>query len=269
MYESAGALASSGCSSSGQRVSGERSRRERRGHHVIVLHGDHIRLTMRATETARRDTAAWVERGLTILAALWLQIVGVVTSSVLHHILHAAPIAILAILPRSRWVRHTAALTGFLWVFMLSAISPMISHMLHRGVVFGEPGLAYTWLAPTMLVISAAWSAVNIAILAGMPRGWPLFALGQLVLGVMLALGQPWVAPLYEVPLERLLVGNLAWAAVLAAEVPLTLVVPWWLVRLLTRQREPALTGKNALWQAVYWVGFAACMVLGLLPQLN
>lgn len=220
----------------------------------------------RYSSTRAIARAEWV---LTACAVAWLQVIGVVTESVIHHVLHAIPIAVFLFLPRSTWVRHTASLAGFAWVFMLSFVTPMIRDVLTDGIVFVDRQHAYTWLAPVMLLISAAWSGLNAALLTGRPKRWALYALALLVIGVLLAHAPPWMRQLIELPLQRALEGRLLWVLIVVVEVPFVLALPWVLVRRLTQRPWPRLTSAVAAWQVAYWLTFLACMVVGMLPTLN
>lgn len=219
------------------------------------------------------DTAVhWapcVGRVLTVCAVLWLQVVGVVTESIVHHILHAVPLAILIVIPRTKWVLHTAALVGVAWILMLALITPMIHNALIDGLLFTQKRPPYTWLAPVMVLICAAWSAFNIAALRGRPHAWAGSCLGLVLLAVCLAIMQPWACAAYEIPLEHVLAGHLIWLVVLAIEVPLTLGIPWLVLRHMTQHPRPELTCRSIGWQAAYWAFFLAFIVLGLLPALN
>ncbi len=209
------------------------------------------------------------ERALALLAVLWLQLVGVVTHSVLHHVLHALPLAGLLVLPRTPWVRHTTALVGFAWVVMLSLMTPMIHDALTSGIVFTLRGRAYTWLAPGMVIICAAWTAMHVAILAGRPRRWPGYGLVLVACAVVLALTQPQVYAVFETPLQRVLDGHLVYLLAVLLEVPLVLGLPWVVLRRLTCPPRPPVTLRALCWQSAYWLVFVACMVTGLLPILN
>jgi hypothetical protein len=215
------------------------------------------------------SAAARWERVLAIAAVVWLQIVGVITDSIIHHILHAVPIILLAALPRSQWVRHTAALAGFIWLFMLALVSPMVHHALTRGIAWTTGAGAYTWLAPGMALLCAIWSSLNIAILGRRPRAWATAAAGLILVTILFAGLQPWCAPAFEVPLQRVLDGRYSWLAVLLMEIPLVLAIPWVLLTWRTAPPRPRFTRKAAMAHAAYWLLFLLCMVAGLHPVFN
>lgn len=225
---------------------------------------------LRARPRLRREHPVWagrIERLLAIAGVLWLQIVGVVTGTIAHHVLHAAPIVVLTVLHRSVCVRQTIALTGLAWIIMLALISPMIRETLLHGIVIGDRDRAFTWLAPGMTVISAAWAGLSIAILRHRVAEWAWWVLALLFAAILMALAQPWVATWYEIPLQRILDGEILWFGVLLIEVTASLMLPWWSLRLLT-PRQPV-TARGVCWQAAYWMFFLACMVLGLMPAVN
>ncbi len=211
----------------------------------------------------------WAELGFCALAVVWLQVVGVVTETVVHHILHALPIAVLLPLPRSRAYRLTAALTGCAWIFMLAAMTPMIHHSIIEGYLLRYPELSYTWLAPSMAAISAIWMALNLTLLSGQPRQFGWFVLGSLALTPALALLHPLISAAFEKPLEATLQGHHLWALLLAIELPLVLALPWWLAVRLTAQRDIRFSVGTGLWQIGYWAFFFSCMVGGILPVFN
>lgn len=201
--------------------------------------------------------------------ALWLLLVGVVTSTLIHHVLHAIPVAILAVMPRSPWVRHTAALTGLAWVLMLALLTPMIRDVLERGIHTDDPALAYTWLAPAMVAISALWAGLNAAILSSHPTRWWWYALFLLALAVVLAAVHPQVSGMFDAPLNRVLEGDVRWGLALLGELVLLLAIPWWALRSTWKHRGTRLTRRSAIGQIAYWLLFLTCMVTGLLPSLN
>ena len=99
------------------------------------------------------------------LAVAWLQLVGVMTESILHHVVHAMPLAVLLFPRRSPRVRFTAALAAFAWIFMLSSVTPMIHMSLVEGVLFQPHPPPFVWLAPGMTLICAVWLALNLVLL--------------------------------------------------------------------------------------------------------
>lgn len=208
-------------------------------------------------------------RILGFASAAWLQVVGFVTATVSHHVVHALPILVLALAPRGRWTRHNAALAGFAWVLMLSLLTPMIHDVLRGGVRFSTRGLAYTWLAPGMVLISAAWSAVNLTLLARAPRRMPAYFAWLVALGAVFGWTQPAVWPLFDACIEGVMRGNPTSVAVLAGWAVVLLPIPWFLVLCLTARPRQPMSGVGWAWAAAYWVFFVGCMVVGLLPALN
>lgn len=195
---------------------------------------------------------------------IWLQIVGLVTKTVLHHILHAIPLAVLGFIRGGYWTRHTRAMTGLAWVLMLSVFTPMIWHALSRGIVFTDRTLAYTWLAVGMLIIAAGWSAVSIAALIAQPSRWFLVLFTILLAGCAMAVIQPFLGSFLELPVSRVLSGQTRWMPVLGVEVFLVAGLIWGIVRLAVRPPRPPITLVVSLAQIIYWIAFIACMIVGL-----
>ena len=206
-----------------------------------------------------------LERIACVLLIGWLQVVGVVTHSVLHHILHAAPLAILLVVRPSPARHFTGLLAGYLWVFMLAVVTPMLYNALILGYLFnlGQP---YIWLAPVAAGLAAVWAAANVALLRRRPR-W--FAPGVLIgfaLTGLFAWAHPLLSRAFEFPLDRTLAGEYHWALVLLLETAVVLAVPSWCAARLS----PDLRVTRAFvgWQVAYWVFFVAAMVVGLLPAV-
>jgi len=197
----------------------------------------------------------------------WLQVVGVVTHSVVHHILHALPLVVLLVVRSSPARSVTALLAGYLWVFMLAAVTPMLHNALILGWVVSRPQLAYTWLAPVAAGLAVVWAAANAWLLR--PSRWTL-PVGVLV-GTGLTLGlaavHPYISTAFEYPLERTFAGEYWWAAVLLLETAVVLAVPAWGAFRLGQLPRP--TWRFAVWQVAFWVFFVAMMVAGLLPAFN
>lgn len=120
-----------------------------------------------------------------------------------HYVLHALPLALLAVLPRRPWIRHVAAMAGLMWIVMLSLLWPMIPGAMREGIRIGERLLAHTWLAITRLLLAAAWSAVNLSWLSGRTSRWPVWMLAIDVTGVVLGWMQPISRSLFEAPVTR------------------------------------------------------------------
>ncbi|MBN1534781.1 MAG: hypothetical protein JXA20_19070, partial [Spirochaetes bacterium] len=92
-------------------------------------------MTATCDNDSRSGCLPLLERAAGIMAVAWLQLVGIISGTVLHHVLHALPLFVLLTIPRTRALRLTAALAGFIWVFMLSAITPMVHDSLVRGLI--------------------------------------------------------------------------------------------------------------------------------------
>lgn len=214
------------------------------------------------TEKSRRSVA--FELALLWCGVIWLQVVGLVTDTVLHHVLHAVPLAVLGFTRGGYWTRHTRAMAGLIWVLMLTLFTPMIWHVLSRGITFADPSLAYTWLAPAMLIIAAGWSAASVAALRAKPTAWPLAWFAIVLAGLALAAAQPLVGTLMEAPVARVLSGHVGWVPVLVVEVLLIAGIGWGIVRVVAPRPLPAITWRMSLAQVSYWIGFVACMVAGL-----
>lgn len=206
-----------------------------------------------------------LERALAWANVAWLQIVGLQTHTVLHHLLHALPLALLAVLPRTRWIRHLAAMAGLMWVVMLSLLSPMIANTLREGIPFGMRGLAYTWLAPVMLLLAAAWSAVNLGLLGGRPSRWPMWMLAIVVAGAVLGWVQPVSARFFETPVTRARDRVApAYAPVVALATVLALGI-WFVVRAATAPPRLGVDRAVLAGHVEYWLLFLLCMLAGLL----
>jgi vacuolar-type H+-ATPase subunit I/STV1 len=203
------------------------------------------------------------ERATGVALVGWLQLVGVLTHSVLHHILHALPLVLLLVWRPSPARNVTGLLAGYLWVFMLAAVTSMLHDALILGWIVSRPQVAYTWLAPGAAGLAVVWAACNAALLR--PGRWTL-PLGLLV-GVTLALGltaaQPYLSAAFEHPLEQTLAREYGWAAVLLLETAVVLALPVWAAVKLGGVKP---SWRFALCQAAYWVFFVALMVAGLLP---
>jgi hypothetical protein len=197
----------------------------------------------------------------------WLQLVGVVTHSVLHHLLHAAPILLLLLLRPSPSRHFTGVLAGFAWVFMLAVVTPMIHNAIILGYAFTHPERPYTWLAPVAAVLAAIWASLNLALLAQRPRLLLPTAPAGVGVIVLLAWVQPYISVAFEIPLERTLAGQYAWAIALLLQTAVVLALPAWL----TFRLSPALRlcASFAALQAAYWIFFVTAMVAGLLPVVN
>lgn len=212
------------------------------------------------------DYLTLLERILCFAAIAWLLMVGIISNTVLHHILHALPIAVLLLVKRTRAVRLTAALVGFIWVFMLSAITPMVYDSLVRGFLFtsDNPDM---WLAPVMSLLAGLWASLNLAVLRPRRVGW--FIPGGFLITPALALLYPLVNSLFKIPVEHVIHGQPVWAILLAVELTAVLLGPWALFVHITGSRELKCGKRLVFWQILFWLFFLACMVIGLMPALN
>jgi hypothetical protein len=206
---------------------------------------------------------------LGVSCVIWLQVVGLVTGTVVHHILHALPIVVLLLPARTRWVRLTAALAGFAWIFMLAAMTPMVHDGLIRGQILTQSGEAHLWLAPIMALLSGIWMAINLSLLSAAPRRLPWFIAGSIGLIPLLAVIEPYIGMILIYPMERVIEGAYGWIFILIIEAAAVLIVPWWLAIRLTGAADLKVTWRVLLASAAYWSFFVACMVVGLLPAFN
>lgn len=217
----------------------------------------------------RRDLI-WLlgcERLVCAAFVAWLQLVGLVTHTVLHHLVQAVPIVLLLFLCPSPSRHFTGVLAGFAWVFMLAIVTPMLHDAIILGYAITHPEEPTMWLAPVAALVAAAWAAFNLAALAQRPRFLLPTGLVGIGLIVVLAWIQPYITVAFEVPLTRTLAGQYAWALVLLLEAPVVLVLPaWYLFRL-----NPALRlcPSFVALQTAYWIFFVAAVVAGLLPVFN
>jgi hypothetical protein len=160
-------------------------------------------------------------------------------------------------------------LTAFAWIVMLAMVSPMLHNALIRGYIITHPERPYTWLAATMALVSVIWMALNLTLLLREPGRLPRFVVGGVALVPICALTHPYFSPAIAAPLRWTIEGHYQWALVLALEVPLVLLAPWFAAIGLTRATDLRLTRKVLLGQVAYWTFFLSCMIIGLLPALN
>lgn len=207
------------------------------------------------------------ERLACVALVAWLQVVGVVTHSVVHHILHAAPVALLLLVPASAARHFTGVLAGYAWVFMLGVITSMLHNALIRGYVLTHPHIPYTWLAPVAAVLAVVWAALNAARLRQRPRLVVPVALLGLALIFLFAWAHPAWSSAVNYPVDRTLEGRYAWGLVVLLETAVALAVPAWAASRLNRELK--WTRRFVAWQVAYWVFFVAAMIAGLLPAFN
>lgn len=215
-------------------------------------------------QSEQRGWLVMAELALLWGGVLWLQVVGVVTGTVAHHILHTLPIGMLGIVRGGPWHRHTRAMAGLAWVLMLAVFTPMIWHVLTRGVVFSDPSLSYTWLAPSMVVIAAGWSAASLSALQGRPSRFPLLWCIIVLAGLGLAGVQPLLSASIEEPVSRVVSGQLGWVPILMIEAAGITGLLWGVARIAAPRPRPQLSAKVVCAQLAYWVTFLACMIMGL-----
>jgi hypothetical protein len=208
-----------------------------------------------------------LERIACVLLICWLQLVGVMTHSMLHHILHAAPLGVLLVV-RSSPARHfTGLLAGFLWMFMLAVISAMLHESLILGYLFNRrPMPPYIWLAPVAAGLAVVWAAANLALLRRRSQSFVPGVLIGFALTWLFAWSHPYLSHAFEYPLHRTLAGEYHWVFVLLFETAVVVAASsWCVVRLIPDLR---VTRTFVGWQLAYWVFFVVAMVVGLLPAI-
>ena len=219
--------------------------------------------------TMPRSSVQKAESAAGAVAAVWLQVVGIVSGTVVNDILHASPIVVLLPLPRTRIVRLTAAVLGLMWILLLACMTLTIYNSLILGWRFSGPRLSYTWLAPIMAAFSGVWAALNISLFRPTTRWLSRLVVGGIMISIPLAMTYPFLTAAFEIPGQRSEQGKYIWAVVLAIEVFVLLTVPWVLAILLTGFKKAELTRRVVLWQIGFLVVFLVCMVAGLLPVFN
>lgn len=211
----------------------------------------------------------WVhaERMVCILLIGWLQYVGIRTNSVVHHILHAVPLAVLLLVPTSPARHLTGMLAGLLWVFMLGVISPMLFESLILGGMFTQTEVPYMWLAPIAALLAVVWAVVNATLLMRRPRVFAQYLFLGLGGAALLAALHPYLSMAFAYPLDKAIEGNYQWTLVLILEAMILLAFPGWCAF----RWSPDLRADWSLagWQVIYWVFFVFMMVAGLLPRFN
>jgi hypothetical protein len=212
----------------------------------------------------------WAAAELALLWAgvAWLQLVGVVTGTILHHIIHALPLVALGFTTRSTWARRTRATAGIAWIVMLAFFTPMIWHTISWGVLFGEGYPNYLWLAPGMVLIASCWASASLTLLRAPPRRPIVIAACTVGGAVALALLHPAVGWLLLIPIERLLAGEALWLPIVLIEAAVVLVPIALIPRIVARAPMKALltstNRRTVIAHTTYWVGFVACMIAGL-----
>jgi hypothetical protein len=198
---------------------------------------------------------------------IWLQVVGVRTYSIVHHILHAAPIALLLFIPQSPSRHFAGLLAGFLWVFMLGVITSMLHNSLILGYIITHSHIPYTWLAPIAAILAVIWAAANAALLSRKPRwlAWGLLV-GIVLIGLFAWL-HPYLTQAFNYPIYKVLGGQYLWVPILLLETTIVLALPSWCAFRLSKDLR--VTKKFIGWQLAYWAFFVAAMVAGLLPIFN
>ncbi|NOY09184.1 MAG: hypothetical protein GXP33_10140 [Spirochaetes bacterium] len=204
-----------------------------------------------------------------VCAVIWLQLVGIIDRTVVHHIFHSLPVLLILFLPKTPLTRLLAVLTAFAWIFMLSIVTPMLNYAIIRGYLISHSNLSYTWLAVGMALISAVWMAENLTLLSGKKSNFILFATGSIILIPVLAFIQPYISLIFEIPLRRTLNGQYFWGLIFLAELPAVLFLPWWIAIKITHNNVLVMLKGKVLYQVMYWVFFLTSMIIGLLPALN
>ena len=206
------------------------------------------------------------ERALNGLAIVWLMVVGVATHSVLHHVLHAAPLVVVALLPQGTRAWLMRAMSAYLWLFMLAVMTPMIEEEILHGALLRGRGELQHWLAPTMALIACTWFATCVSLLARV-RGAFLAAFVLIAAFTAgLARVQAVVGPLMTAPVERVIAGNFNAIAVVGLEAVLALLVPWGILLRVARIK-PTFNARAVAMQAAFWGVFVLCMLVGLLAD--
>ena len=218
-------------------------------------------------QTLAKKRLQSLERILCVLLIGWLQLVGVLTHSILHHVLHAAPLALLLFVKPSPARHFTGFLAGFLWVFMLGIVTAMLHDALILDYIVTHSHIPYTWLAPGAATLAAAWAATNAVLTAERPRWFLPALLAGLGMIPLFAWAHPYVSQAFLYPLERTLAGEYVWVTALLAETAMVLAMP----SLLAFRVSPGLKWSASFvgWQIAYWVFFVVAMVAGLLPAVN
>ncbi len=202
-------------------------------------------------------------------AIIWLQLVGILDRTVVHHIFHSLPVLLLLFLPKTPLTRLLSVLTAFAWIFMLSIVTPMLNNAIIRGYLISRSNLSYTWLSTGMALISAIWMAENLTLLSGKKSNFILFAAGSIILIPVLAFIQPYISLVFGIPLSRTLNGQYLWSLIFLAELPAVLFLPWWIAVKITHNNVLSMLKGKVLYQVLYWVFFLTSMIIGLLPALN
>jgi hypothetical protein len=213
------------------------------------------------------DRLRLVDRLIGTVMVLWLQVVGVITGTVVHHVLHSLPILLLVALPRSRWIRLTSVLASFAWIFMLAVVSDNLMFSF-RLALKGHLGIEL-WLAPVMALLSAGWLSVNLTLLRERENLFIPCTLVSIALIPVLTALNPLLMHFLSLPVQRVLEGKYIFMFVLLAELSAILVIPWQIATRFAGTPELRVTPGIALRQALYWFFFLTCMVTGLLPVLN
>ena len=210
----------------------------------------------------------WVgERVSCLFLIAWLQFVGWYAQSVVHHVLHAAPLILLLLLPASPARYLTGLLAGYLWIFMLAGVTSMLYTSLYLGDAFVRPDLLGNWLAPVAAALASLWAAFNTAMLARRAGLLISSAMVWLVLACVFTIVHPYITNAVGYPLDRVLAGHYLWVSVLLLETAVVLAVPWFIAFRIADDLK--FSWKLVGWQATYWLFFVILMVIGLLPALN
>lgn len=204
------------------------------------------------------------ERALNGIAIVWLLVVGLTTHTIAHHVIHAIPLVVVAILPRGRRTWLMRAMSAYLWLFMLALMSPMIEEEILHGQLLRGGGEIQHWLAPMMALIACAWFAACVSLLT---RARFAFLAAFVLIAAFtaaLASAQTYLGPTMTTPVDELIAGNLNALAVVGLELVLALAAPWAILLRVAKLR-PSFGVREVTIQVAYWGAFVLCMLGGLL----
>ena len=209
-------------------------------------------------------TLGFAERALSVLACLWVLVIGIETEQVPTHVIEAFPLLLLAVAPRSTWVRATAIAAGFSWLYMLVAVTPEF----HQAIVGWQFYALSSWLAPTMVALCVAWMAANLAILSKLRRPNWVYLAGCLGIVLPLWLLNRCCMEQLLYPLQRIVEGHYAWSlplvgSSLAMVTCILLGVAW------TTGAKLPLSRRTVGLSLAYWLLFVACMIVSQLPGIK
>lgn len=196
-----------------------------------------------------------------LLLAVWLQVVGVVTDSVLHHLLHALPFLFLWLIPDASWRSFTGALLGFAWIFMLGVVTENLSRAFQ---LFPDGLRTIAVLAPVTAALSSLFMSVCLSRLQNFHYAFLAFlpiCFGLVPLFVVL---RPVVSSGYAIALINVLNGSVFWGGILFLEMTLTLLIPGTIIYGIINNDALFLSRSAILYQVFFWTAFLGCMIGGL-----